>query len=57
MQVTHLEVRRHPTWQAESRQRQTVPGYLPLSAERQKRRIAGVSALVVMAVAALLLAM
>jgi hypothetical protein len=57
MQVTHLEVRRHPTWQAESRQSQTVPGYRALTAERQKRRLVGVSALVVMAAAALFLAM
>ena len=57
MQVTHLEVRRHPTWQVESRQSQTVPGYLPLSAQRVKRRVVGFGALVVMAVAAFFLAM
>ena len=49
MDVTHLEVRRHPTWQAEARQCMTVPEYRVLNAERQRRRMLGVGVLLAIA--------
>ena len=50
MEVTHVEVRRHPTWQAESRHCMSVPEYRVLQAERQRRRMVGVGALLALAV-------
>ncbi len=39
MDVTHLEVRRHPTWQTELQHSLTVPEYRVLHAERHRRRV------------------
>ena len=47
--VTHLEVRRHPTWQTEAQQCMTVPEYRVLNAERQRRRMLGVGVLLAIA--------
>lgn len=47
--VTHLEVRRHPTWQIEARHCMTVPEYRVLNAERQRRRMLGVGLLLAIA--------
>ncbi|MEP7344604.1 MAG: hypothetical protein ABI877_05040 [Gemmatimonadaceae bacterium] len=47
--MTHLEVRRHPTWQTEVRQCLTVPQYRVLNAERQRRRMLGVGMLLAIA--------
>lgn len=51
MDVTHLEVRRHPTWQAELHHSLTVPEYRVLNAERQRRRMLVVGLLVAIALA------
>jgi hypothetical protein len=49
VELTHLEVRRHPTWQTEARHCLTVPEYRVLSAERQRRRMLGVGVLLAIA--------
>ena len=57
MEVTHLEVRRHPTWQEESRHSMSVPDFRVLHAERQRRRLIGVGALIALAALAVLFAL
>ena len=49
VEVTHLEVRRHPTWQIEVRHCMTVPEYRVLNAERQRRRMLGIGVLLAIA--------
>lgn len=50
MDVTHFEVRRHPTWQAELHHSLTVPEYRVLNAERHRRRVVAVGVLLAAAV-------
>ncbi len=49
VEVTHLEVRRHPTWQSEVRHCMSVPEYRVLNAERHRRRMLGVGVLLAIA--------